>query len=281
MKVKLAKSAGFCFGVKRAMDMVYQQIGTGRKIYTYGPIIHNEEVVKELEEKGVTVLNPEEIDRVSGGTVIIRSHGVERAVQEKLAARGLECVDATCPFVKRIHATVERESKQGRQILIAGNPEHPEVQGIMGWCETPAIVIKDEIDARNLEIVPQKEYCVVAQTTFNYTKFQKIVEIIKEKIYNVLIVDTICNATEERQTEARELSQAADAMIVIGGKKSSNTRKLYEICADCCENTYYVQTAADLRFELPESVGFVGITAGASTPNNIIEEVQNYVRINF
>ncbi len=281
MEVRLAKSAGFCFGVKRAMDMVYQQIDTGQKIYTYGPIIHNEEVVKDLESRGVTVLDPEHIDYVSEGIVIIRSHGVERAVQEQLTAKGFTCVDATCPFVKRIHATVARESAAGRQIIIAGNPEHPEVQGIMGWCETPAIVVKDESDAENLEILPKKEYCVVAQTTFNYTKFHKIVEIIREKNYNALIVDTICNATEERQTEAREISQAADAMIVIGGKKSSNTRKLYEICAEHCEHTYYVQTAADLRFELPESVGFVGITAGASTPNNIIEEVQNYVRINF
>ncbi|MCD8325338.1 MAG: 4-hydroxy-3-methylbut-2-enyl diphosphate reductase, partial [Lachnospiraceae bacterium] len=144
MEVKLARSAGFCFGVKRAMDMVYQQIGSGKKIYTYGPIIHNEEVVKELEQKGVTVLRPEETDSISEGTVIIRSHGIERAVQEKLIAQGLECVDATCPFVKRIHATVERESRLGKQINIAGNPEHPEVQGIMAWCEKPAIVIKDE-----------------------------------------------------------------------------------------------------------------------------------------
>lgn len=281
MEVRLAKSAGFCFGVKRAVEQVYNQTETDKKIYTYGPIIHNEEVVKDLEKRGVQVLEEENLDEVKEGTVIIRSHGVEKAVCDKIQSLGLECIDATCPFVKRIHMVVEKESASGKQIVIVGSPLHPEVIGIMGWSSTPAIVIETEEEAEDFKLEEDKEICVVSQTTFNYIKFHKIVEKILDKGYNVSVVNTICNATEERQTEAREIAKEADVMIVIGGRHSSNTRKLYEICARECEHTYFIQTLADLKLELPKSVGLVGITAGASTPNNIIEEVQNYVRINF
>ena len=283
MEVRLAKSAGFCFGVKRAVEQVYTHAGKGGKIYTYGPIIHNEEVVKDLEEKGVRVIEEDGLDSIHEGTVIIRSHGVEKAVCDRIQDRGLECVDATCPFVKRIHMVVEKESAAGKQIVIIGSATHPEVVGIMGWSSTPAIVIETEEEAENFVLSEPKNVCVVSQTTFNYIKFNKIVEKLSKKGYNVSVVNTICNATEERQTEAREIAREADVMIVIGGKHSSNTRKLYEICARECEHTYFIQTLADLKLEeLPnKSVGLVGITAGASTPNNIIEEVQNYVRINF
>ncbi len=283
MEVRLAKSAGFCFGVKRAVEQVYTHAGRGGKIYTYGPIIHNEEVVRDLEEKGVRVIEEDGLAAIQEGTVIIRSHGVEKAVCDRIQALGLECVDATCPFVKRIHMVVEKESKAGKQIVIIGSATHPEVVGIMGWSATPAIVIETEEEADLFELSEPKDICVVSQTTFNYIKFNKIVEKLSKKDYNVSVVNTICNATEERQTEAREIAREADVMIVIGGKHSSNTRKLYEICARECEHTYFIQTLADLKLEeLPnKSVGLVGITAGASTPNNIIEEVQNYVRINF
>lgn len=281
MEVRLAKSAGFCFGVKRAVEQVYNQAEKGKAIYTYGPIIHNEEVVKDLEKKGVSVIDEENLSSVKEGTVVIRSHGVEKAVCDRIQEMGLECVDATCPFVKRIHKVVEKESALGKQIVIIGSANHPEVIGIMGWSSTPAIVIETEEEAENFTLSEEKDICVVSQTTFNYIKFNKIVEKLMEKGYNVVVVNTICNATEERQTEAREIAREADVMIVIGGKHSSNTRKLYEICAKECEHTYFIQTLADLKLELPESVGLVGITAGASTPNNIIEEVQNYVRINF
>lgn len=283
MEVRLAKSAGFCFGVKRAVEQVYKHAENGGKIYTYGPIIHNEEVVKDLEHRGVHVIEEAELDSVQEGIVIIRSHGVEKAVCDRIQARGLECVDATCPFVKRIHMVVEKESAAGKQIVIIGNAVHPEVVGIMGWSSTPAIVIETEDEAEAFALSEPKDICVVSQTTFNYIKFNKIVEKLLKKDYNVSVVNTICNATEERQTEAREIAREADVMIVIGGKHSSNTRKLYEICARECEHTYFIQTLADLKLEeLPnKSVGLVGITAGASTPNNIIEEVQNYVRINF
>ena len=283
MEIRLAKSAGFCFGVKRAVDQVYTQADSGKKIYTYGPIIHNEEVVKDLEKKGVHVIDETNLDEVSEGTVIIRSHGVEKAVCERIQERGLECVDATCPFVKRIHKVVEKESAAGKQIVIIGSATHPEVMGIMGWSSTPVVVIETEEEAENFVSENDREICVVSQTTFNYIKFHKIVEKLTKKGYNISVVNTICNATEERQAEAREIAREADVMIVIGGKHSSNTRKLYEICARECEHTYFIQTLADLKLEeLPnKSVGLVGITAGASTPNNIIEEVQNYVRINF
>ncbi len=282
MEVILAKSAGFCFGVKRAVETVYEQTGTENQIYTYGPIIHNEEVVKDLESKGVTVLEGEEdLRKLDKGTVVIRSHGVPREICEMIEKKGLTCVDATCPFVKRIHRIVEKESGEGRRIIIIGNPGHPEVEGIMGWSHTPAAVIESAEEAEKFTCLPGEKLCLVSQTTFNYNKFKELVEIFQKKGYNITIVNTICNATEERQTEAREIADKVDAMIVIGGKHSSNTRKLYEICRERCKSTYLIQTLDDLHLELPETAALVGITAGASTPNNIIEEVQNYVRINF
>ena len=281
MEVILAKSAGFCFGVKRAVETVYQQVEKGGHIYTYGPIIHNEAVVRDLEEKGVSVIKDTDLDRLEDGTVIIRSHGVPREVCGRIEKQGLTCVDATCPFVKRIHTIVEQESRAGKQIIVIGNPGHPEVEGIMGWSETPAIVIESEKEAQNLDCPPGKDICLVSQTTFNYNKFQELVEIIQKKGYNVNVVNTICNATEERQAEAKVIASQVDAMIVIGGNHSSNTKKLYEICRKECENTCFIQTLDGLRLDFPDSVIRVGITAGASTPNNIIEEVQNYVRVNF
>ena len=283
MQVKVAKSAGFCFGVQRAVDTVYEQVEKGiRPIYTYGPIIHNEVVVQDLEEKGVRVLNTkEELEALTEGTVIIRSHGIGREIYDLIEKKGLTCVDATCPFVKKIHRIVEKESATGRQIIIIGNDKHPEVEGIKGWCHTPAIVVESVEQAEALTLPENSSVCIVSQTTFNYKKFQELVEIFQKKGYDIIVANTICSATEERQKEASELAAKADVMIVIGGTHSSNTRKLYELCKSECENTYYIQTLADLQLELPNSVELVGITAGASTPNKIIEEVQNYVRINF
>lgn len=282
MEVLLAKSAGFCFGVKRAVEQVYEQTGCGKKIYTYGPIIHNEEVVKDLESKGVAVVEGEEaLKEIENGAVVIRSHGVPEAIYHMIEDNGLECIDATCPFVKRIHKIVEKESREGKQIIIIGNPGHPEVEGIMGWSSTPAVVIDSAEEAMNFQPEAEKQLCIVSQTTFNYNKFKELVEIFEKKGYNVNVVNTICNATEERQTEAAEIAAKVDAMIVIGGRHSSNTQKLYEICRERCAATYFIQTLEDLHLELPKTAALVGITAGASTPNNIIEEVQNYVRINF
>ena len=272
-EVILAKSAGFCFGVKRAVDTVYEQTGK-KNVYTFGPIIHNEEVVKDLEKKGVFVINTmEELDDITEGTVIIRSHGVSSAVYEALQKKGVEIVDATCPFVLKIHNIVKQESANGKQIVIIGNEKHPEVEGIMGWSKTQVHVVDTAEKAQNLQLDPQREVCIVSQTTFNYNKFKELVEIISEKGYNIIIRNTICNATEERQTEAREIAKRVDAMIVVGGSSSSNTRKLYEICKNECKDTYYIQTLNDLDMTSLGKADCIGITAGASTPNNIIQEV--------
>ena len=282
MEVVLAKSSGFCFGVKRAVDRVYEQLAENKKIYTYGPIVHNDDVVADLEEKGVKVLNAkEELTELTEGSVVIRAHGVPKEIYEIMEQKNIECIDATCPFVKRIHKIVEKESAEGRRIIVIGNAKHPEVEGIRGWCKTPATVIESREEALQFNGSKDDKYCVVSQTTFNYKKFQELVEIFQKKGYDIIVANTICSATEERQKEASELAAKADVMIVIGGTHSSNTRKLYELCKSECENTYYIQTLADLQLELPNSVELVGITAGASTPNKIIEEVQNYVRINF
>ena len=276
MQVTVAKSAGFCFGVQRAVDTVYEQVEKGiRPIYTYGPIIHNEVVVQDLEERGVQVLEgKEDLGQLTEGTVIIRSHGVGKEIYDLISAKGLNCVDATCPFVKKIHRTVEKESAAGRQIIIIGNDNHPEVEGIKGWCHHPALVIESAEQAEALNLPEGMKVCIVSQTTFNYKKFKDLVEILDKKRYDRIVVNTICNATEERQTEARQIAGKVDAMIVIGGSHSSNTQKLFEICRKECENTYYIQTVHDLDLEVLRSTGLVGITAGASTPKKIIEEVQ-------
>ena len=284
MKVIKAKTAGFCFGVKRAVETVYEQVekNSGQKIYTYGPIIHNEEVVKDMESKGICVLRSEdELDKVNEGIVIIRSHGVEKRIYDKMTAKRLTIVDATCPFVKKIHRIVEKESADGSYIVIVGNPMHPEVIGIRGWAGKRSAVVQNTSDIESLPVKQGEKVCVVSQTTFNYNKFQDLVEIISKKSYDVNVLNTICNATKERQTEAFDIAEHVDAMIVIGDKHSSNTQKLFEICGRACKDTYYIQTLDDLDLNQLRSVETVGITAGASTPNNIIEEVQNNVRIIF
>ena len=285
MNVELAKTAGFCFGVKRAVDTVYQQIEQyrGEKIFTYGPIIHNEEVIKDLRSHGVEVLNDEEeLKTADADVVVIRSHGVAKYIYDILEERGITCVDATCPFVKKIHKIVAEKSAEGSYIVIVGNGEHPEVQGIRGWAGEQVTVVQTQEDAERFEL-PDKDQkvCIVAQTTFNYNKFKELVEIISKKRYDIVVLNTICNATKERQTEARQIAARVDAMVVIGDKRSSNTQKLFEICKEECLNTYYIQTVDDLDINQLRSVESVGITAGASTPNKIIEEVQNNVRINF
>ena len=272
MEVNLAKTAGFCFGVRRAVDKVYEEAGK-EQVYTYGPIIHNSEVVSDLEQRGIKVLHSrEELEKISEGTVIIRSHGVAKDIYELIRQKGLHLVDATCPFVLKIHRIVEKASAEGKQILIIGSAEHPEVEGIRGWCSKDVHVISDAEGLSEIDL-GCKPTCVVSQTTFNYNKFQDIVEIIKEKSYHIEVCNTICNATEERQLEAKSIAHDVDAMIVIGDRQSSNSQKLYEISKKECGNTFFVQTLKDLDLKLFESTGKVGITAGASTPEKIIKEV--------
>ena len=281
MEIVLAKSAGFCFGVKRAVDTVYKQIEQKKgKIYTYGPIIHNEEVVKDLEKKGVCVVDtPEALRTCQDGTVIIRSHGVGKAVYDLLREEKISYVDATCPFVRKIHKIVEEYSEKGYHVVIIGNGNHPEVEGIKGWssnCEETSVISTQE-EAQNFSIKEEKKVCIVSQTTFNNKKFKELVEILEKKGYDIIVLNTICNATQERQSEAKRIAREVDAMIVVGGKNSSNTQKLFEICKKECENTCYIQTLEDLDLSKLWSINSVGITAGASTPNKIIEEVQKNV----
>lgn len=276
MKVILAKSAGFCFGVKRALELAEKTVEENQTpIYTYGPIIHNEQVIAELENKGVTVMKEDSApDEYPAGTVILRSHGVSREVYESILSAGHKIVDATCPFVAKIHKIVDDNSGKDAHIVIIGDKSHPEVMGITGWVRGENVtVINEKADAEAFFVPKGKKVCVVSQTTYNLTKFQELVEIIKQKGYDITVLNTICSATEERQKEAAEVAHIVDAMIVIGGRNSSNSRKLFEICSAICGNTVFIQKASDLDRDAFSSCETIGITAGASTPYNIIQEV--------
>ncbi len=284
-RVITAATAGFCCGVQKAVDAVYREIAKkeqGEKsgpINTFGPIIHNETVVEELKKREVGILHSaEEAGAQQGGTIVIRSHGVDRKTWEELNAGTADIVDTTCTFVKKIHEIVDKASAEGAQIVIIGNHGHAETEGTVGWSSTPATVIETEEEAKAYRADPDRKVCIVAQTTFNAEKFEKIVDLIARNGYNIETNETICNATSERQAEARRIAQRADVMIVIGGRGSSNTAKLYEICRAQCARTYFIQTVDDLDLHLSGGERIIGITAGASTPKNIIEEVQSDVR---
>ena len=281
-ELTIAKSAGFCFGVTRAVNMVYEAIEKEDvPIYTYGPIIHNDEVVKDMEKNGVTVINDlDELSSHEKGVMIIRSHGISKAEYDRIKNCGFEVLNATCPFVSKIHRYVEDYSSKGYDIIIVGSPKHPEVCGIKGWADEKChvTIINSPEDAENYMKNSTKKLCIVSQTTFNYNKFQDLVEKISKTYYDILVLNTICNATEVRQTEARKVAQCSDVMIVIGDRHSSNTQKLFEICKNECKNTYYIQTSDEMDYTQIRSNNNVGITAGASTPNNIIEEVSKNVR---
>lgn len=276
MEITVAKSAGFCFGVQRAVDSVYKELEENSgKIYTFGPIIHNEQVVEDLNKRGIEVIDTvEQLKKIKEGTVVIRSHGVAKEIYDILEQQKLKMVDATCPFVKKIHNIVLNESNNGKTIIIIGNDNHPEVEGIKGWVNGEVIVINKEEQIEKLSLPEQTKACIVSQTTFNHNKFKYLVEIIRKKGYDITVVNTICNATHVRQVEAQKISSKVDGMIVIGGKNSSNTQKLYDICRNECENTFYVQTVKELNLHELKSLKSIGITAGASTPKNIIEEVR-------
>ena len=281
MEVILAEKAGFCFGVKRAVDTAFGEAdkieSDGGKAYTFGPIIHNEEVTDGLKRAGIDMIDS--LEEMSGldakSKIIIRSHGVGKDIYGAIEDAGHEVVDATCPFVSNIHKIVSERSKEGDEILIIGNPGHAEVEGTIGWSEKKPYVINSVEDIDALPDIKEKNITVVSQTTYSLKKFQELVAELQDRYYNVNVCKTICNATEERQKEAERLAKTVDAMIVIGGKNSSNTQKLYEICKQNCNNTYYIQTLADLDLTVFESVRRVGITAGASTPNHVIKEVQD------
>ena len=275
MRIKLAKSAGFCFGVNRAVDMLYSMVEQGKKVCTLGPIIHNPQAIEDLQSKGVLIVNS--VDEVPEDTkLVVRTHGVEKSVIEELENRNIDYCDATCPFVKKIHKIVSENSDENTVVLIAGDENHPEVQGIRSYCKGDTIVFKNckflEKAIKNLQNWKEKRIIVVSQTTFNTAEWKKCLEIIKKDYTNALIFDTICNATNERQKEAMELAATCDAMIIVGGRQSSNTAKLKAVCENCCP-TYLIETADELSGIDLSGFETVGVTAGASTPAAIIKEV--------
>lgn len=269
--IRVAESAGFCFGVKRAIEMAYEAIGVEPKLYSYGQLIHNKTVTDDLASKGLQIV--ENLDGLTEGTLLIRSHGVGKALYDEAEAKGLKILDGTCPFVKKIHNIVHEKLAEGMGIIIVGDGTHPEVIGINGWCENAAVILEDEEAAKTKEIPAKERYAVVVQTTFRQAKFDKILEILQDRGVNMEVHNTICSATEKRQTEAEELSKTVDKMIVIGGKNSSNTQKLVEICAKNCGNTVHIETICDLVLNNFGKDDKIGITAGASTPPAIIKEV--------
>ncbi|MBQ7758432.1 bifunctional 4-hydroxy-3-methylbut-2-enyl diphosphate reductase/30S ribosomal protein S1 [Anaerotignum sp.] len=271
--VKLAESAGFCFGVKRAIEMAYAEIekNDGEPLYSYGPLIHNKEVTNDLEKKGLHII--ESLDGIEKGTVVIRSHGVGKFLYDAQEEKGMKMVDGTCPFVKKIHTIVNEAWNNGKSVIIAGDGKHPEVMGINGWCGNSAVILESPEEAQAAEMNADKEYVVVVQTTFRQSKFDDMIDILKDKGLKLDISQTICSATEKRQKEAMELSKTVDKMIVIGDKKSSNTQKLVEICKKNCENTVHIETICDLVLKTFAKNDKIGITAGASTPPAIIKEV--------
>ncbi len=275
MTVRLAKSAGFCFGVDRAVNLVYDLLPAGGSIKTLGPIIHNPQVVEDLARNGVKILEAPELAK-PGDKVVIRSHGVDAATEEALRQTGAEVVDATCPFVAKIHRIVRTASQEGKTVLIAGNPDHPEVQGIVGHCQGECHVAQTP---QELEKILKKtgagsvkKAILVAQTTFNTEIWENFINSSKKLCTKLEFFDTICNATNQRQKEAIQLAQESDRMIVIGGRHSSNTHKLYEVCSRYCP-TVLVETAGELETVDLSGAERIGVTAGASTPAHIIKEV--------
>lgn len=273
MKIKVAETAGFCFGVNRAVQIVNELLEQ-KSVCTLGPIIHNPQLVAELEQRGVRIVDsPSRVP--PGGTLVIRSHGVPACVMEEIRTLGLEYAEATCPFVAKIHRIVSNASDQ-ETVLIAGDALHPEVEGIMGHCSAPCYAFKNCTELENLlQNMPDltnSAVCVVAQTTFSVAEWENCLKTLKRVCTNATIFDTICNATARRQSEAVELSRHSDAMIVIGGRHSSNTAKLRDVCESRCK-TYLIETAAELPLDELGQADSIGITAGASTPASIIKEV--------
>ena len=268
MKVTLATKAGFCFGVKRAMDMAERTVETSPAV-SLGPLIHNQQVVKRLAERGICVVNDLE-EVLAQQTLIIRSHGVGPSVYQGAETKGIKVVDATCPFVQKAQRLAAESAQMGQQVIVMGDKLHPEVQGILGWAGKHAIPIQTLEEAKELPFYPQ--LAVLAQTTQLAESFAGIVEELKHHTDDLTIHKTICNATAERQKVARELAETVDVMVVVGGRNSANTRKLSSICAERTK-TYLIETAEELEDAWFKEAISAGLTAGASTPDWIIEEV--------
>ena len=278
MEVRIAENAGFCFGVKRAMNMAWDELENknGNKVYSLGPLIHNKQAVDKYKEKGL--LEMDSLDKVPNDSkLIIRSHGVAEDVYVQSESKNMDIVDTTCPFVKKIHEIVKEFSNNGYKIIIVGNATHPEIVGINGWCNNEAFVVNSEEDVDNILFNNDDKYCVVSQTTANLEHFDKIVEKINSKTDNLTVKNTICFATKERQLSATDLAKEVDCMVVIGGKHSSNTQKLVNICKNIVP-TFSIETKEELQKDMFEGFKVAGVTAGASTPDWIIDEVIEYLK---
>ncbi|MGM0379145.1 MAG: 4-hydroxy-3-methylbut-2-enyl diphosphate reductase [Bacillota bacterium] len=268
MKVKEAKYSGFCYGVKKAVDVSLKEYHN--KTYTYGQIIHNAQFEKKLENKGIESV--ESIDNIDNCNLIIRAHGVSKKIYEKIKNKNINLIDATCPYVKEIHKIVENDNNLDKKIIIIGDPNHPEIIGINGWCENKGIIIENI--NYNLSNVDKSDIIsVVCQTTYNEVKYKKIKNKLKNQFENIRFYDTICSATKKRQDSALKLAKKVDVMLVVGGKNSSNTKKLFEICKKVTQ-TYWIQTYNDIVLSNLTDASFVGIVGGASTPDWIINNIK-------
>ena len=280
MEIKKAEHMGFCFGVKNAVDCAVKVLDEHSKIYSYGEIIHNRDVVERLADKGLVVIEnlEDSIDKIDA-KILIRSHGVGRKIIELLNDNNIEYIDATCPKVKSIHRIVNKYSSQGYEIIVVGDSSHPEVIGIAGWIEGKYHIADSLDEIKALDIDKDKKYCLVCQTTFNNNIFKEVVEFLKKNDYtNIVTNNTICDATIKRQESCSDVAENSDIMLVIGGKNSSNTKKLYELCKEKCDKTFLIENYKEIPYKYIDKNTKIGITAGASTPDWVIEEVIQNVR---
>lgn len=272
MIVKIAEKAGFCFGVKRAVDMALDYTDSHDSLLSYGQLIHNDQVTDRLAKKGVSEVDS--LEAVYKKDVLIRSHGVGKNIYDLGRDHELNLIDCTCPYVKKVHKIVDKHYREGYEIIIVGNATHPEIQGINGWCNEKGIIISSINDIKPLK---EGKYCVVSQTTLQYSVWEEVQEALSKESKEILFFNTICSATSERQEAVKLLATEVDCMIVIGGYHSSNTRKLYEICMSLCKETIHIEKKSDLMMTNLKKYGIIGITAGASTPDWIIKEIYDYL----
>lgn len=270
-EIKIAKSAGFCWGVRRAFEKVLDVARKGSPVYTYGPLIHNPQAVEDLEKKGIKVIDS--INEKINGTVVIRTHGLPPKEREKLKKSGAVICDATCPDVAAIQGIVKKHLKQNCFIIIIGDKNHPEVQALLGYAEGRGVAIMKPQDIDNLSIGSDEKICVIAQSTQKRENFEKLVDVIRKKFVDCEVFDTICESTAERQKETMALAQEVDVMVVVGGKNSANTTRLAQVSKEMGTPTFHIEQARELKDEDFKDFKSIGVTAGASTPDWIIEEV--------
>jgi 4-hydroxy-3-methylbut-2-enyl diphosphate reductase len=272
-----AEYFGTCFGVERALDLTKKTLETKCKVFCLGELIHNNDVISDFKEKGLEII--EDTTQINSGDLILRSHGVGKYVYDYCSINNINIIDATCPKVRNIHKIVSEYCMKKYHIIIFGDKSHPEIIGIEGWCENKVSIYSDLEDFKTNHKKTIEKSCVVFQTTYNINKYTEIKEYFNNIINNdIIIKNTICNATEKRQEACKELAQKCDAVIVIGGKQSSNTKKLYEISKELCEKTFWIENSKEIPYNLIKNSKQLGITAGASTPLWIVEEVIFNVR---